>query len=104
MTAEEHVTQLAEQLAAQSQSRARHLRAELLEAERKVSEIKAKLDAANLALKHLPSFQPMINGQFQCPRCWLDHELRSSLENKPGRHRVDPYDCSTCHFGMEVSY
>ena len=46
--------------------------------------------------KRLLKFQTKIGTEFQCPRCWIEHERRSSLRPVPAGTRDDMMKCSVC--------
>jgi hypothetical protein len=104
MNIEDRIKMLAEEFAAQSQSQASHLKAQLLDAERKVAEIKAKLDATKLAFKRLANFQVIRGLHYQCARCGVFDGLQADMTPRPGRHRLDLFQCDTCRFEMEVPH
>jgi predicted RNA-binding Zn-ribbon protein involved in translation (DUF1610 family) len=104
MTAEERIRTLAEDFAAQSQSRARQLHAELLEAQQRVLDIKANLDAANLSFKRLANFNVGSNGDYFCPRCGIMKGIRVTMTCRPGRPRLDLFECNSCGFEMDVAH
>ena len=55
------------------------LELDLREIEARKAEIEAKLHSAKLSLKRLSNFHSEDGGDFQCPRCWISNETRSSL-------------------------
>ena len=60
-------------------NRARALESQLQEIEKLKLEIEAECQAASLAPKRLLKFQPKAGTQYQCPRCWINHERQSVL-------------------------
>ena len=84
--------------------RADRLQAEKLEIEARLQKIQSVFDAADLALKRLQSFVPMLDGDLQRPSCWIDHEKRSVLSPMTGgAHRVDFWECRECGFEMSTT-
>ena len=84
------------------QTRARALQPELEKIEARKREIETISHAANLSLKRLSSFQPEIDGNFQCPRCWVHHEARTSMLPVPGTDTEDFFKCHVCHFKFSL--
>jgi hypothetical protein len=81
--AEKRLTELANQIAADAQARTSHIQAELLEIEKQKVAKQAELDFAHLSLKRALKFQPKIGRDYQCPRCWINSEVRSALTAIP---------------------
>ena len=102
MMPEDRIRTLAEEFAAQSQSQARRLKAELLEAQQRLSEIKAKLDATNLAFTCLVNFRIRSDGDLQCPRCGILIGVQAAMTCRPGQPTLDLFQCDTCGFDMDV--
>jgi hypothetical protein len=77
-------------------NRARALESQLQEIKKLKLEIEAECQAASLAPKRLLKFQPKIGTEYQCPRCWIEHERRSSLRPVASGGRDDLMRCNTC--------
>ena len=62
--------------------------------------------AGNVGLQRLHRFQPQIGEDFQCPRCWIEHERRSNLTPvSAGRaQREDFFRCGDCGFEFSVPF
>lgn len=86
----------AEYIVQHTQGDARAFEAQLLEIEKRKSEIEARLDKAKLAQKRLQDFRPRIGRDFQCPRCWVQNETRSALTAVPSSTGDDILRCHTC--------
>ncbi len=67
--------------------------------------ITAKADAAiksaDSAMDRLGRFDPIIDGDYQCPHCWIANETHSLLKPIPSDTRIDQFRCETC--GCEIS-
>lgn len=79
----------AEYAASNAQHRVAALELQLKEVERQKLEIEAKCQVASLAPKRLLKFQPKIGTEYQCPRCWISDERRSSLRPIPAIDDTD---------------
>jgi hypothetical protein len=62
----------------------------------------AHLQSTTVLQERLASFQPEIGGSLQCPRCWVDREMQSSLIRAPGTGLEDSYTCLKCGFDLLV--
>jgi len=72
------------------------LEAEFRDIEKRKSEIEARLQAGNLAFERLGNFDPRIGADFQCPRCWVQKEIRSGLHPVGSNTRDDILRCGVC--------
>jgi hypothetical protein len=79
MSTKDQVMQIAAEIVDELQTRARALQPELEKIKARKREIETISHAANLSLKRLSSFQPEIDGNLQCPRCWVHHMKREPL-------------------------
>jgi hypothetical protein len=91
------IIQLAKETATRIQERTTYLYQEYLEAENLASEKKAKFDFANLAFNRAAEFQAEIDGQFQCPICWIQDGRRSNFNAVPGDAKNDLLRCQRGH-------
>jgi hypothetical protein len=91
------LTEEAAEAALALKSRARSLEAELLDIEKRKAEIEAKLDAARRAQQRLFDYHPRMGRYFQCPRCWIQNEVRATLSPVPGTGEEDIMRCQTCN-------
>lgn len=99
------ISAVATELAGHAQGRAFRLQEQKFEIETRLREIEAQLHAANLAYDRLASFQPEIGRDFQCPRCWIEHETRAVLAPIGGGTRhADFFRCETCAFELEARF
>jgi hypothetical protein len=102
MSTKDQFMQIAAEIVDELQTRARALQPELENIEARKREIEALFHAANLPLKRLSSFQPEIDGNLQCPRCWVHHESRTSILPVPGTDTEDFFKCHVCHFKFSL--
>jgi hypothetical protein len=95
------IEEIAQKFARLAHESAVRLKRELAEIETRKSKI-----AANLARERLASFQPEIGGDLQCPRCWIDHEMRASLVAIPatGPSKEDAFRCHACGFDLSFPF
>jgi hypothetical protein len=94
MDIQQALTEEAEYVARTLQGGASALEAELRDIEKRKAEIDAKLHAARRSQKRLLNYQPRIGRDFQCPRCWVRDEVRTTLSPVPG---TDEHDIMRCH-------
>jgi hypothetical protein len=71
-------------------------------AEAHVADLKARLAASQLAHERSLSFSPTVEGQLQCPVCWVKSAVHSPLSPRNGLDHDDPYFCKVC--GTEFSF
>jgi hypothetical protein len=94
---EGEIRQMANEVAARMQKRARRLHYEYLEAQALAEAKKAEIVLANLAVDRAASFQPEIGGQFQCPLCWIEKGIKSAFRAVPCATRRDAFQCQHGH-------
>jgi hypothetical protein len=106
MTFLSQLQEMAAEFARNAQSQATHLHHELLEIERRKRQIEAKFHVANLAHDRLASFVPALEGNFLCPRCWINNEVRSSLRpiGGGGTSTEDLFRCNTCELEIALRF
>jgi len=104
MTIAAQIQQIALEFASNAQHRAFALQSKLAEIEARKVAIEAELHTANLARKRIANFKVQIGADYQCPRCWIEHETRSALIPISGGTRdEDFFRCSTCHYELTIS-
>jgi ribosomal protein L37AE/L43A len=86
----------AKRYAANAQARLSKLEADLKDIERQKAEVEAKCQAARVATKRLLKFEVQIGSEYQCPRCWIEHERRSALRGVASRTSDDIMACRIC--------
>ena len=102
MSTRDQVMQIATEIVDELQTRARALQPELENIKARKREIETLSQAANLSLKRLSSFRPEIDGNLQCPRCWVHHEVGTSMLPVPGTDTEDFFKCHVCHFKFSL--
>ena len=55
---------------------------------------------SELCSERVSSFTPEIDGNLQCPRCWVTKETRTALTPKQGDEHKDVFQCGVCQFSM----
>ena len=80
------------------------LELDLREIEARKAEIEAKLHSAKLSLKRLSNFHSEDGGDFQCPRCWISNETRSSLTLILSTDSENIFRCRVCNFKISVPF
>ena len=105
MSIADELKQVAAEIARSLGARKAGLQTELAELEARESEIEALLKAETVSPVRLSNFEPQVGGDFQCPRCWIEHEKRSVLatEFRETRHE-DLFRCQTCGYELEISF
>jgi hypothetical protein len=97
------IKQIATRFAVALHSRTSQLQADLAEVEARKAAIETELKAAGFSEDRLMRFEPQIGRDYQCPRCWIDHEKRSVLSPiGGGTSREDFWRCRTCGFEMST--
>lgn len=88
----------AQRVADGADNRARQFQAELDDIEAKKLAVDAALKRAKGEAERLLNYQPCIGRDFQCPRCWIRDEVRSSLFPIMGADpsQYDTMRCRTC--------
>lgn len=94
------IKQAAQQIADRLQQRALRLETEIAKLEQEVTEKKAQRDMAHLAPERTRDFQPELGGHLQCPRCWIEDEVRSPMPPISGSADEDRFRCSKCHYEL----
>jgi hypothetical protein len=103
MDASEILRSQAERLALRAEQRALKLQAELLEIEAKKLAIEAELDLSKGAVKRLINFEIGRGVNRQCPFCWVENGIRSTLDGSipsPSTHTI--LRCDTCNNQWDI--
>ena len=77
-----------------AKERSMYLKHELEHITARKAEIEAHLHSTTVLQERLARFQPEIGGCLQCPRCWVDREMRSSLTRAPSTEKEDNFGSS----------
>lgn len=70
--------------------------------EMKLHQIEAQLDMARLSHKRFPDYRPEIGTDYQCPRCWINNERRSTLVPIPSDNDTDTLRCRNCGIDFHI--
>ena len=104
MSTNEVIRKEAVQIANEIDRSASALELDLQEVEARKAEIEAKLHSAKLSLKRLSNFHSEDGGDFQCPRCWISNEARSSLTPILGTDSEDIFKCKVCGYKISIPF
>jgi hypothetical protein len=88
--------QMADEFARYAQARVSELQRQLTEIEARKAAAEASLASVRLAPERAYHFQSEIGGELQCPRCWVDNELRAPLAPIPSDTGNDLFRCNVC--------
>ncbi len=103
METKNKITKEAESLVKTLNEYALTLKPELGDIEKRKSEIESILDSANLAQDRLLNFNPTINGDFQCPFCWIHNGKQTPIvPYSSDSDNIDIFRCRTCGFKVAV--
>ena len=103
MSAKYQIAQLAFQIATDILQTAKQLEPEFLQLEQRKREIQAEFDSANLCFERLTSFNPEVEGQLQCPGCWIRNERQTNLTPLPESSEAERmFRCDICEFEYSV--
>lgn len=104
MSVDEKVKKATARIAQATNARASRIQGELTQIEAKKAAIEAELKAMRSSRERILNFQPQVNGDFQCPTCWVQHENRSVLSPIGGATTLeDLWRCHVCGFEMSAS-
>ena len=103
MSIEQELRRFAREIAARAEQQVAHLENEVLELQQRLAEKKAECDAARGAPKRLSNYDVSLGADYQCPRCWIEHERRSPLRPVPSDvGDIDIFRCRICREEFEV--
>lgn len=100
---EQEIGKIAGQIVAQTQTKVARLKKEILGLKEQLAKKEAQLDSANLAADRLSNFQVKLGGNYQCPRCWIEHGKHSAVRTIPSSSRDDAFRCDDCGFEFCVN-
>ena len=92
----QQLSDLAAEIADEMRQHHSALKAELLKLETRKQEIEADLQATELGRERLSRFQVKINDDYQCPNCWVRHEIKSTLTPVSSDPKDDFFRCGRC--------
>jgi len=96
------IRKFAAEIGLHAEQRAVYLKHELADIMARKAEIEAHLHSTTVLQERLARFQPEIGESLQCPRCWVDREMRSSLTGAPGTEMEDSFRCHKCGFDILI--
>jgi hypothetical protein len=96
------IRKFAAEIGRHAKKRSIFLKHELADIKTRKAEIEAHLHSATLLRERLARFQAEIDGRLQCPRCWVDREMRSSLAEASGTEEEDGLRCHKCGFDLSI--
>ncbi|MCF8469332.1 MAG: hypothetical protein K9G30_00960 [Parvibaculum sp.] len=70
--------------------------------ENELSINQAALNAAQLCHDHFADFQVKVGADYQCPRCWINNESRSTLRPVPSDTDTDILHCPNCQLDVLI--
>jgi hypothetical protein len=82
--------------------RCRGLEKQLKDLEFRRIQAQKELDMARLSAGRFDSFQPDINGQLQCPSCWLAARRNNHLNATDSPADADAFRCLVCNYVYTV--
>lgn len=68
-----------------------------LDLQTQLAVVKAQFEATDLAIDRLNSFRVTIDGEYQCPRCWIAQGVSAPLIPQPSDTSQDWFKCRVCH-------
>jgi hypothetical protein len=96
------ITKFAAEIGRNARQRSIYLKHELADITARKAEIEAHLRSTTVLQERLARFQPETTEGLQCPRCWVDREMRSSLAKASGTRVEDSFRCLKCGFDLLI--
>jgi hypothetical protein len=98
MTPGGRIKQAALEIISQLRERAAQKKKELRDIEERKAQIEFELKEANFCIDRLNSFAPEIDGNVQCPHCWIFDGTQTALTQVEGGNGLEAvFRCSVCH-------
>ena len=105
MSFADQLYETAVRLAQYAQSNATALQQELVLIETRKRELVEQLQTASRAHERLLRFVAIRGTDFQCPRCWIDHEIRSDLQpTGKSTSNTDFFRCGRCDYEFPLRF
>jgi hypothetical protein len=92
------IKKIARDVTKRARARVSSLQADLAEIEARMARVEAVLNTARLSPERLSNFQPQLGSKYQCPCCWIENEVQSSLRLIQSDAGGDLFRCDVCHF------
>jgi hypothetical protein len=84
-------------IAQAAQHRAIELKREIVGLEEQLAEKNAALESSHRAHDRLLNFHQLVGSDYQCPRCWIEDEMRVPLHPVPAdADNRDQLACERC--------
>ena len=94
--------QIALELANDLLERALNLKPELQEIKLRQALIEAQLELAHLSHQRIRNFRSEIDGNLQCPGCWIRNETEVALTPISSDAKNDLFRCGRCGHAVEI--
>jgi len=104
MSVVQQLSDLAAAIAEEMQQRRSALEAEPLELETRKREIGEELRATDLGRERLSHFQVKIDGEYQCPNCWVRDDVRTPLTSIELDGKEEFFRCGKCGCEARVDW
>jgi hypothetical protein len=103
MTIEELLGEDASAIAEQVRQTKTELNRRISELEVQLASLRASLSLAAEAERRSENFGPTLEGNYQCPQCWVRDGNSTSLKPTSGANPDrDYFDCSKCGYDLEI--
>ena len=93
---------IGERIVQEMEARRPNLEAELLGMEKRQAAIERELHATKLARERLVHFAYKIGPDYQCIRCWVTNEKRTSLSPIPSNTKDNLFRCDDCGLPVRI--
>lgn len=104
MTIEEVLREEANRHALRLEVKDRTLQRELTNIEARKAEIQAVRDKIGGASERAVNFRAKLGTNFQCPCCWIENEVGSTIAPIEGDETTDRFLCATCGQQFAVTF
>jgi len=94
--------QVALQMANEILEQAVNLKPELQEIKLRQAQIEAQLESAHLCHQRIRNFRSEIDGNLQCPGCWIHNETEVALTPISSDAKDDLFRCGRCGHAVEI--
>ena len=104
MSIENQLRQIALELGTSQAVRLNQLNRQLKELDDQRAKLAADIEIAKGVERRSRQYGPRKDINFNCPRCWVQHEREAALRPIPSPTRNDLLRCATCHSEFEIEY
>jgi DNA-directed RNA polymerase subunit RPC12/RpoP len=91
-------------MAARQEKRAAAFHQEYLEAQSRAEQIRTERDTASAAFERFASYHAQLDGDYCCPRCWIERNATAPLLPKPSSTREDVFECRDCGYRIAIAH